>query len=83
MQPVLIGEPVQRAASWEAAPERSDEIGIEQVPVGFEYARHLRERALPLGDVVGCLVRVDEVELVIGERKRGGVGHEEANGRVP
>ena len=83
LESVLVGETIQHAPGWEAVPDRGDEVGVEEVPVGLEHAGHLRERPLPGTDVVGRLVGVDEVELPVGKREAGGVGREEANGRLP
>ena len=53
LEPVSVGEAVERAPGCEAHSEWGGEVGLEQRSAGLEHAGHLRERLLPAADVVG------------------------------
>jgi hypothetical protein len=83
LEPARLRCGVDTPACGEAATGGRDEVGIEQPASGLEDASDLGQRLRPVGNVVGRLVGVDEVELVVSEGKVGGFGDLEAHATGP
>jgi hypothetical protein len=83
LEPARLRCGVDTPACGKAATGGRDEVGIEQPASGLEDASDLGQRLRQVGNVVGRLVGVDEVELVVSEGKVGGFGDLEAHATGP
>lgn len=67
------------AAGRKAAADGSGEVGVDEPAARPEDPCHFGESARPVGDVVGGLARVDEIELSVSKRQGRRVRNLEPN----